>query len=113
MRNFRYLLLVGVGSLMGCAQAGMALSTDATQAIAIAQAMGDTSTIPCYQAFAAAGSAQANIKQAGILTVLESKRSLKMALQNPACSPVKDELVTDALKLTPLAPIATFLSPSS
>lgn len=113
MRIIKYVALVSVVSLMGCAQAGMAISTDASQAITIAQATGDTSVIPCYQAFAAAGTAQANIKQAGILTVLESKRSLKMALQNPACNPIKDQLVTDALKLTPLAPIATFLSPSS
>lgn len=113
MRNFRYLLLVGVGSLMGCAQVGMALSTDATQAMAIAQATGDTSVMPCYQAFAAAGTAQANIKQSGILTKLESTRSLKTALQNPACNPIKDQLLADALKLTPLAPVATFLTPTN
>lgn len=113
MRSLKYVALVSVVSLMGCAQAGMQLAADATQAMAIAQATGDTSVIPCYQAFAAAGTAQANIKQAGIFTVLESKRSLKMALQNPACNPLKDQLLSDALKLTPLAPIATFLSPSS
>lgn len=99
-------IVVGVCLLFcGCAQVGMNVQQDAAQAVAIANATGDTSVVGCYQGLAAWGGAVGATAQVGVLTTIEAKRSVKMALQNPACLPIYGDALATLLKATPLAPL--------
>jgi hypothetical protein len=97
-------IAIVLAGLAGCAQVGQFTAADATQAAAIATATGDTGVVACYQAFETLGTAQAAATQAGLLSLIESKRALKLALENPACQPLYGDALAELLKATPAAP---------
>ncbi len=91
--------------LGGCAQLGQVAAQDATNATAIASAVGDTAGAQCWPALATTGGAiSAAGNSAGVFTAIEEKRAVRLALQNPACQPIWAGVLAELLKLTPAAP---------
>jgi hypothetical protein len=91
--------------LGGCAQVGQFAAGDAQNAAAIATAVGDTAGAACWPALATTGNAiAAGGNSAGVLTGIEEKRAVQMALQNAACQPVWAGVLAELLKATPAAP---------
>ena len=91
--------------LGGCAQVGQLAAGDATNAAAIATAVGDNAGEECWPALATTGNAiAASGYSGGVFTALEEKRAVQMALQNAACQPVWAGVLAELLKATPAAP---------
>jgi hypothetical protein len=91
--------------LGGCAQVGQFAADDAQNAAAIATAVGDTTGEACWPALATTGNAiAASGNSAGVLTALEQKRALQMALKDAACQPIWAGVLAELLKATPAAP---------
>ncbi|MGH7113212.1 MAG: hypothetical protein ACREE9_01810 [Stellaceae bacterium] len=91
--------------LGGCAQVGQFTASDARNATAIAAAVGDSEGAACWPVLAAAGNAiAAGGSSAGLLTAIEDKRALRMALQDAVCQPVWVGVLAELLKRTPAAP---------
>ncbi len=91
--------------LGGCAQVGQFAAGDAQNAAAIATAVGDTAGAACWPVLATAGNAIATTgNSSGLLTAIEEKRALQMAVQNAACQPVWAGVLAELLKATPAAP---------
>ncbi len=91
--------------LGGCAQIGQFAAGDAQNAAAIATAVGDSAGATCWPVLAATGNAVAATgNSAGLLTAIEEKRAVQMALQAPACQPVWAGVLAELLKATPAAP---------
>jgi hypothetical protein len=91
--------------LGGCAQVGQFAAGDAKNAAAIATAAGDTAGAACWPVLATTGTAIAAAgNSAGLLTAIEEKRAVQMALQAPACQPVWAGVLAELLKATPAAP---------
>ena len=91
--------------LGGCAQVGQFAAGDAQNAAAIATAVGDSAGEACWPLLATTGNAvAASGNSVGLLTTLEEKRAVQMALQNAACQPVWAGVLAELLKATPAAP---------
>lgn len=91
--------------LGGCAQVGQFAAQDAQNATTIATAVGDTAGAACWPALATTGNAIAAAgNSAGVLSAIEEKRAVRMALQNPACEPIWAGVLAEVLKFTPAAP---------
>jgi hypothetical protein len=91
--------------LGGCAEIGQFTAGDAQNAAAIATAVGDSAGASCWPVLATTGNAiAANSNSAGLLTAIEEKRAMQMALQNTACQPVWTDALAELLKATPAAP---------
>ena len=91
--------------LGGCAQVGQFATGDAQNAAAIAAAVGDSAGAACWPGLATAGNAIATIgNSSGVLTAIEEKRALQMAVQDAACQPVWAGVLAELLKATPAAP---------
>jgi hypothetical protein len=91
--------------LGGCTQLGQFTAGDAQNAAAIATAVGDSAGEACWPVLATTGNALvASGNSVGLLTTLEEKRAVQMALQNPACQPVWVGVLAELLKATPAAP---------
>lgn len=91
--------------LGGCAQVGQFAAGDAENATAIATAVGDSAGAACWPVLATTGNALAAAgNSAGLLTGIEEKRAVQMALQNVACQPVWASVLAELLKATPAAP---------
>ncbi|HEY3910368.1 MAG TPA: hypothetical protein VGM07_10795 [Stellaceae bacterium] len=91
--------------LGGCAQIGQLTATDAQNATAIATAVGDSEGAACWPVLAATGNAiAAGGSSAGLLTTIEEKRAVRIALQDTACQPVWAGVLAELLKATPAAP---------
>src|SRR5271169_6993707 len=75
--------------LGGCAQVGQFAAGDAQNASAIATAVGDSAGAACWPVLATAGNAIATVGNSpGVLTAIEEKSALQMAVQDAACQPV-------------------------
>jgi hypothetical protein len=91
--------------LGGCTQLGAFTASDAQNATAIATAVGDSAGAACWPVLATTGNAiTASGASAGLLTAIEEKRAVQMALQNAACQPVWAGALAELLKATPAAP---------
>jgi hypothetical protein len=91
--------------LGGCAQVGQFATGDAQNAAAIATAVGDSAGEACWPVLATAGNAiAATGNSPGVLTAIEEKRALQMAVQNATCQPVWAGVLAELLKATPAAP---------
>jgi hypothetical protein len=91
--------------LGGCAQVGQFAAGDAQNAAAIATAVGDSAGEACWPVLATTGNAvAASGNSAGLLTTLEEKRAVQMAVQNAACLPLWAGVLAELLKATPAAP---------
>jgi hypothetical protein len=91
--------------LGGCAQVGQFAAGDAQNAAAIATAVGDSAGAACLPVLATAGNAiAATGNSPGVLTTIEEKRALEMAVQNATCQPVWAGVLAELLKATPAAP---------
>ncbi len=91
--------------LGGCAQVGQFATGDAQNAAAIATAVGDSAGAACWPVLATAGNAIVTIgNSSGVLTAIEEKRALQIAVQNAACQPVWAGVLGELLKATPAAP---------
>ncbi len=91
--------------LGGCAQLGQFTAGDAQNATAIATAVGDSAAAACWPVLAATGNAiAATGSSAGLLTAIEEKRAVQMALQDATCQPVWAGVLAELLKATPAAP---------
>jgi hypothetical protein len=91
--------------LGGCAQVGQFAAGDAQNAAAIATAVGDSAGAACWPVLATAGNAIATTgNSSGVLTAIEEKRALQMAVQDAACQPVWAGVLAELLKATPAAP---------
>jgi len=91
--------------LAGCAQVGQFGAGDAQNAAAIATAVGDSAGAACWPVLATAGNAiAATGNSPGVLTAIEEKRALQMAIQNATCQPVWAGVLAEFLKATPAAP---------
>jgi hypothetical protein len=91
--------------LGGCAQVGKFAAGDAQNATAIATAVGDSAGAACWPVLATTGNAIAMAgNSAGVLTAIEEKRAVQMALQDAACQPVWAGVLAELLKATPAAP---------
>jgi hypothetical protein len=91
--------------LGGCTQVGQFAAGDAQNAAAIATAVGDSAGEACWPVLAMTGNAfVASGNSVGLLTTLEEKRAVQMALQNAACQPVWAGVLAELLKATPAAP---------
>ena len=89
----------------GCTQVGQFAAGDAQNAAAIATAVGDSAGEACWPVLATTGNAfVASGNSVGLLTTLEEKRAVQMALQNAACQPVWAGALAELLKATPAAP---------
>lgn len=97
-----FLLCFGL-ALSACSQVGGIAVQDAQQAEALAQASGDT-TAPCYAGLAKVAQAAQAVKQLGVLTTVQAKRSVGLALENSACFPIFASALADLLHATPVAP---------
>lgn len=96
------LFVMGLG---GCAEIGRYSADDAARAATIAAAVGDTAGAGCWPVLEATGNAtSAAGDEPGILTAIEEKRALAIALQNPVCEPVWASVLAQLLKATPAAP---------
>ena len=91
--------------LGGCARVGQLAADDANNATAIATAVGDSVGEACWPLLATTGDAiSASGNSVGVLTALEQKRAVQMALQNSACQPIWAGVLAELLKATPAAP---------
>ncbi len=91
--------------LGGCAQVGQFTADDAQNATAIATAAGDIEGAACWPVLAATGNAiAASGSSAGLLTAIEEKRAVRIALQDASCQPVWAGVLAQLLKATPAAP---------
>lgn len=91
--------------LGGCARVGQFAAADAQNAAAIATAVGDSAGASCWPVLANTGNAIAAAgSSAGVLTAIEDKRALRIALQEPVCQPVWAGVLAELLKATPAAP---------
>ena len=91
--------------LGGCARVGQLAADDANNATAIAAAVGDSVGEACWPLLATTGDAiAASGNSVGVLTALEQKRAVQMALQNSACQPIWAGVLAELLKATPAAP---------
>ena len=91
--------------LGGCTQVGQFAASDAENAAAIATAVGDSAGATCWPVLATAGNAiAATGNSPGVLTTIEEKRALEMAVQTPTCQPVWAGVLAELLKATPAAP---------
>jgi hypothetical protein len=91
--------------LGGCAQVGQFAAGDAQNAAAIATAVGDSAGEACWPLLATTGNAvAASGNSVGLLSTIEEKRAVQMALQNAACQPVWAGVLAELLKATPAAP---------
>jgi hypothetical protein len=99
------LAIVLVLWLGGCAQVGQFAASDARDAATIATTVGDTAGAACWPVLATTGDAIAGAgNSAGVLTGIEEKRAVQMALQDPACQPVWAGVLAELFKATPAAP---------
>ncbi|MGH7044924.1 MAG: hypothetical protein ACREE2_00870 [Stellaceae bacterium] len=90
--------------LGGCAQVGQFTANDARSATAVATAVGDSAGAACWPVLATTGEAIAAAgNSAGLLTAIEEKRAVRMALQDAACQPVWAGVLAELLKATPAA----------
>lgn len=103
----RMFLAAGLAAALlgGCAPLGQFTAADATQAAALATAVGDSAVVACFAGLAAVGNAAATATKPGLLTAIEEKRAAKTALENPACAPIYAGALADLLKATPAAPL--------
>lgn len=91
--------------LGGCAQLGQFTAADAQNATAIATAVGDSAGAACWPVLATTGNAiAASGSSVGLLTAIEEKRAVQMALQDATCQPVWSGVLAQLLKATPAAP---------
>ena len=91
--------------LGGCAQVGQFTASDAHNATAIAIAVGDTEGAACWPVLAATGIAiAASGGSVGLLSAIEEKRAVRIALQDTSCQPVWAGVLAELLKATPAAP---------
>jgi hypothetical protein len=91
--------------LGGCAQLGQFTAGDAQNATAIATAVGDSAGAACWPVLAATGNTIAAAgSSAGLLTAIEEKRAVQMALEDATCQPVWAGVLAQLLKATPAAP---------
>ena len=91
--------------LGGCSQVGQFTAGDAQDATAIATAVGDNAGAACWPVLATTGNAIAAAgNSAGLLTAIEEKRAVEMALQDATCQPVWAGALAELLKATPAAP---------
>lgn len=91
--------------LGGCAQLGQFTANDAQNAAAIATAVGDSAGAACWPVLATTGNAVAAAgNPAGLLTAIEEKRAVQMALEDATCQPVWAGVLAQLLKATPAAP---------
>jgi hypothetical protein len=91
--------------LGGCAQVGQFAADDAQNAAAIATAVGDSAGAACWPVLATAGNAiAATGNSPGVLTAIEEKRALQMAVQSATCQPVWAGVLAELLKATLAAP---------
>jgi hypothetical protein len=91
--------------LAGCARLPQITADDAQNAGALATAVGDDVGEACWPLLATSGKAIATSSNpVGVLTALEQKRALQVALQNTVCQPVWTGVLTELLKATPAAP---------
>lgn len=91
--------------LGGCAQLGQFTANDAQNATAIATAVGDSAGAACWPVLATTGNAIAAAgNSAGLLTAIEEKRAVEIALQDATCQPVWSGVLAQLLKATPAAP---------
>jgi hypothetical protein len=99
------LLAVTLASwLGGCAQIGQFTADDAQSATTVATAVGDTAGAACWPVLAKTGQAIAAAgNSAGLLTAIEEKRAVRIALQDAACQPVWAGVLAELLKATPAA----------
>ncbi len=92
--------------LGGCAQVGQFAASDAESAAALATAVGDSAGAACWPVLATTGNAiAATGNSAGVLTAVEEKRAVQMALQDAACQSVWAGVLAELLKATPAAPL--------
>jgi len=99
------LLAVTLASwLGGCAQIGQFTADDAQSATTVATAVGDSAGAACWPVLAKTGQAIAAAgNSAGLLTAIEEKRAVRIALQDAACQPVWAGVLAELLKATPAA----------
>lgn len=99
------LLAVTLASwLGGCAQIGQFTANDAQSATTVATAVGDSAGAACWPVLAKTGQAIAAAgNSAGLLTAIEEKRAVRIALQDTACQPVWAGVLAELLKATPAA----------
>jgi hypothetical protein len=91
--------------LCGCAEVGQFTAEDAQRAASVATAVGDSAGAACWPVLETTGNAIAAIgNKLGILTAVEEKRAVQLALQNAACQPVWANVLGELLKVTPAAP---------
>jgi hypothetical protein len=91
--------------LGGCAQVGQFAADDAQNAAAVATAVGDSAGAACWPVLATAGNAIAATENSpGVLTTIEEKRALELAVQNATCQSVWAGVLAELLKATPAAP---------
>jgi hypothetical protein len=91
--------------LGGCAQVGRLAAADAQNAASIATAVGDGAGAAYWPVLAATGNAiSASGNSAGVLTAIEEKRAVQLALRDTACQPVWVGVLAELLKATPAAP---------
>lgn len=91
--------------LGGCAQLGQFAASDAQSATALATAVGDNAGSSCWPVLEKTGNAVAAAgTSAGLLTAIEEKRAVQMALQDAGCQPVWTAVLAELLKATPASP---------
>lgn len=91
--------------LGGCAQLGQFTANDAQNATAIATAVGDSAGAACWPVLTTTGNAIAAAgNSAGLLTAIEEKRAVEIALQDATCQPVWSGVLAQLLKATPAGP---------
>lgn len=94
------LALLAFCALAGCAQVQTFTAADATSAVALAQAAGDTQAVPCYQQIGTLAGAQL---APGLLTKFELFRA-GQALAEGQCSSVFAGLALHLLNKVPGTP---------
>lgn len=91
--------------LGGCAEIGQVSANDAKGATTLATAVGDTAGAACWPALETTGAAIAAAgDKPGLLTAIEEKRAVQIALQNTMCGPIWAGVLAELLKATPAAP---------
>lgn len=90
----KFLLLLSLLALAGCAQIGMFTAQDAVTAAAV-----NPSNATCYQAFGALGQAQAGTTGGGILTAVATKAQLKEIMASSACLSLTAAVLAELVKI--------------
>ena len=92
--------------LGGCTQIGQVVAQDAMNAKTTAAAVGDNAGEQCWPVLAQTAGAVADAGSSpGVLTTIEEKRAVGLALGNPACQPIWAGVLAELLKFTAAAPL--------